>query len=181
MKLAIGLALTLTLTASAGMAQSADASVQSAAVPITMEVFQVLELPVSVLNPVLVKTKGGYLVKCSLANSSEFRQLGLRYSVALLNSSDGVNRRVISRNEGFVLAPYQTRNVTFKTPLKLNLSGSERLVLMLEQLISTDYVWNVINPKEALTAYTAGDYSITPRVLRVRNQVDAPPRPRVIY
>lgn len=174
MKLAIRLGLILALSLSGAQAQSSP-------VPITVEVFPVFELPVAINNPVLVRGKGGYLLKCSIANSSEFRQLGLRYSLAVLNSSDGTDRRVISRNEGFALAPYQTRNVTFKTPLKLNLSGNERLVLMLEQLISTDYVWNVINPKEALTAYTTGDYSITPRVLCVRNQVDAPPRLRMTY
>ena len=146
MKLALRLGLTLALSLSAAQAQSSP-------VPITVEVFQVFELPVAINNPLLVKTKGGYLLKCSLVNSSEFRQLGLRYSIAVINSSDSANRRLISRNEGFSLAPYQTRNVTFKTPLKLTLSGNERLVLMPEQLISTDYVWNVINPKEALTAY----------------------------
>lgn len=181
MKLAIRLALILALSVSAAIAQSAGAPVQSPDVSVTVEIFQVLELPVALNNPVLVKTKGGYMLKCSLSNTSEFRQLGLRYSLAIIDSSGGVNRRVISRNEGFALAPYQTRTVTFKTPLKLNLNRNERLVLMLQQLISTDYVWDVINPKEALAAYTSGDYSITPRVLRVKNQIDAPLIPRVIY
>lgn len=181
MKLAVELALILVLGVSTAWAQSAGAPVHSADISLAVEVFQVFELPVAINNPVLVKTKGGYLLKCSLTNSSEFRQLGLRYSLAVLQTSDTANRRIVNRNEGFALAPYQTRNVTFKTPLKLNLNGNERLVLMLEQLISTDYMWNVINPKEALTAYTADDYSITPRILRVKNQVDAPPRPRVIY
>lgn len=138
-----------------------------------------LEIPATINNPVLVKTKGAYLLKCSISSSSEFRQLGLRYTLVVIDSSD--RKRVISQNEGFKLAPYQSSDVTFKTPLKLKLKGQERLVLMLEHLTSTDYVWEVINSKDALSAYLAGDYSKTPRVLRVRNQVDPPPRLRIWY
>ena len=180
MKLAV-LGLILALSASAAMAQSADEPVQSGDAPLTVEVFQVFELPITIINPVLVRTKGGYLLKCSLSNISESRQLGLRYSLAVVDSSDGAKPRIISLNEGLALPPYETREVTFKTPLKLKLNGDERLVLMLEQLYSTEDVWNVLNTKDALVAYTTGDYSITPQVLRVRNQVDAPPRVRVIF
>jgi len=80
---------------------------------------------------------------------------------------------VISRNEGFTVAPYETKDVSFKTPLRLKLNGDERLVLMVEQAISTDYVWDVVQPKEALASYINGDYSTTPRVLRVLNAVDS--------
>lgn len=180
MKLAV-LGLILALSASAAVAQSAGETVQVGDAPLTVEVFQVFELPLTIINPVLVKAKGGYLLQCSLANVSEFRELGLRYSLAVVDSSDGVKRRVISLNEGLALPPYQTRDVTFKTPLNLKLNGGERLVLMLEQLYSTEYVWNVLNTKDALMAYTNGDYSILPQVLRIRNQVDAPIQPRLLY
>jgi hypothetical protein len=73
------------------------------------------------------------------------------------------------------------RSVTFKTPLRLNLKGDERVVLMVEQVISTDYVWEVVQAKEALASYIAGDFSTTPRVLRVLNQVDAPFPIRIVY
>lgn len=176
MKLAV-LGLILALSASAAMAQSAEEPVEFGDVPLTVEVFQVFELPLAIISPVLVKAKGGYLLKCSLSNVSEFRQLGLRYSLAVIDSSDGGKRHFFSLNEGLALPPLQSRDVTFKTPLKLKLSGNERLVLMLEQLYSTEYVWNVLNTKDALMAYITGDYSITPQVLRARNQVDAPPQP----
>jgi len=159
------LALILTLAFAAVAAQSVDVSV-------TPEVFQVFDLPINVTNPSLVKTKSGYVLKCALANSSEFRQLGFRYSLAVIDSSGATS--VVSRNEAFRLAPYQVKSVTFKAPVRLNLKGDERLVLMVEQVISTDYVWEVVQAKEALASYIAGDYSTTPRVLRVLNQVDAP-------
>ena len=174
------LALTA-LCVSAAVAQPAGAAVKSADVIVALEVFPVLELPVAVNNAVMVKTKGGYLLRCSLSNSSEFRQLGMRYSLAVLDGSDAVKRRVVTQSEGFSLPPYQTNDVTFATPLKLKLKGNERLVLMLQQLISTDYVWDVLNPKESLSAYLTGDYSVTPQVLRVRNQVDTRPMLQILY
>jgi hypothetical protein len=175
MKLAVWLGLILALSVSAAAAQTADRPAPPANPPVPVEVFQVLELPVAINGPVLVKTKGGYFLKCSLANSSEFQQLGLRYSLVVLDSADGTTRKILTVSEAFALPAYQTKTLTFKTPLKVNLNGRGRVVLMLQQFISADYVWEVINPREALRAYIAGDYSITPRVLRVSNQVDARP------
>ena len=46
---------------------------------------------------------------------------------------------------------------------------------MLEQVISRESIWEVVKAKDALEAYARGDYSVMPTVLRVANQVDAPP------
>ena len=181
-------ALLLALTASVVPAQSASAvtgqsgsaaPAQSADIALTPEIFQVFELPLTVTSPTLVKTKHGYLLKCVLANASEFRQLGFRYSLAVVEV-DGT-QSVVSRSEGFVLAPYQMKYVTFKTPLRLSLKGNERLVLMAEQVISTDYVWDVVQSKEALASYLNGDYSITPHVLRMLNEVDSREPMKIIF
>src|SRR4026209_2210676 len=140
--------LILALTCSVIVAACSPAAAQSALAPVEVEVFSVLELPVSVNNAVLIKRRGGYLLKCSLRNGSEFRQLGLRYSLAIVDLA-GVTT-VVSRSEGFTIAPYQTRDITFQTALKLNIKTGERIVLMIEQTVSTDYVWEVIKGKEAL-------------------------------
>ena len=168
------LGLILALTCSVVVATCSSVAAQSAVERVEIEVLPVLELPVTVNKPVLVKGKNGYLLKCSLTNGSEFRQLGFRYSLAIVDAA-GANR-IVSRSEGFKLLPFETREVTFQTPLQVKLKHGARLVLMLEQNISTDYVWEVIKAKDVLAEYLAGDYSITPRVIRVRNQVDAPPR-----
>jgi hypothetical protein len=165
-------ALMLALTVSLVPAQSVEVSVSP-------EVFQVFDLPLSVTNPTFVKTKHGYILKCVLANSSEFQQLGFRYSLAIVDPDS--TQRVISRTEGFVLAPYQTKTVTFRAPLRLTLKGNERLILMTEQVISTDYVWEVVQAKEALASYISGDYSTTPRVLRVLNAVDSREPLQILY
>lgn len=147
---------------------------------LAIDVFQVIELPLTVTDAALVKTKDGYVLKCVLSNNSEFRTLGLRYSLAVVDSMNETNA-VVTRNEGFKLARYQTKNMIFRSPVKLQLKTDQRLVLMLEQVVSADYLWNVMNSKEALAAYIIGDYSVIPRVQRVSNQVDAPPRVSVIY
>lgn len=173
------LALILALTCSVVAATCSPVAAQSAADPLEIEVLPVLELPVTVNKPVLIKRKNGYLLKCSLTNGSEFRQLGFRYSLAIVDAAGAI--KIESRNEGFKILPFETREVTFKTPLQLKLKHGGRLVLMLEQNISTHYVWEVIKAKDVLAGYLAGDYSITPRVLRVSNQVDAPPRLQVFF
>lgn len=147
--------------------------------PLPIEVFQVIELPVTITDTALVKTKGGYLLKCQISNDSESRILGLRFSLAIIDSIG--TKAIVSRNEGLKLPQYQTKILTFKTPIKVKLAGGERLVLMLEQIVSTDYVWEVMKAKEALAAYLAGDFSVVPRVLRVSNQVDAPIPNRILY
>ena len=148
---------------------------------VNVEVFQVIELPITITETALVKTKKErYLLKCVLSNTSEFPVVGLRYSLIVVDSMN-LEKAVVTRNEGFKLAPYKAESLTFATPIRLQMKDDERLVLMLEQVISTDYIWEVKNPKEALTAYIAGDYAVVPRVVRLTNQVDTPPRRRVIY
>lgn len=147
---------------------------------VPVEVFQVTELPLTLTDPTLIKTKDGYLLKCQLANNSEFEALGLRYSLAVADSMNVISA-IISRNEGLRLPEFETRSLTFKTPIKLKIKSDERLVLMLDHVIGTDYLWDVMKATEALKAYLAGDYSVAPRVVRSLNQVDAPPRIQVIH
>jgi hypothetical protein len=146
----------------------------------SVEVFQVIELPITIADTVLVKTKDGYLLKCVVSNNSQFQIIGLRYSLALVDSMN-VTNTVVARNEGLRLAQYQTKNMTFRSPIRLKLKADQRLVLMLEQVVSTDYLWDVTKAKDALAAYTAGDYSVVPRVLRISNQVDTLHQTGVIY
>jgi hypothetical protein len=159
------------------VATSLVVAAQSAPTPVEVELFPVLELPVTVDKAALVKRKGGYLLKCSFTNGSEFQQLGLRYSLAIVDATGATS--IVSRSEGFRIDPYQSRDITFKTPLTLHIKQGTRVVLMLQQSLSTEYVWEVIKAKDALAAYLEGDYSITPRVLRVSNHVDAPIRLQV--
>jgi hypothetical protein len=142
---------------------------------ISVEVFQVLELPLNVHEALLVKLdKGGYFLKLALANSSELKIIGLRYSIVSIDLQNNVRFRV-NRTEGFSILPYATKSLTFKTPIRFKSNG-ERLVLMIEQVISRESIWEVVKAKDAFEAYASGDYSVLPAVIRVANQVDVPPR-----
>ena len=146
---------------------------------LSVEVFQVLDLPLSVHEALLVKAEKGYFLKLALANSSEVKIIGLRYSLMSIDAENQVRLRV-NRTEGFSILPYKTKSLTFKTPIRFKSNG-ERLVLMIEQVISRESIWEVVKAKDALDAYAKGDYSVIPVVLRVANQVDAPIRNHPIY
>jgi hypothetical protein len=146
-------------------------TVQAGNLPV--EIFQVLELPVSVHEALLVDTAKGYVLKVSLSNSTASEMTGLRYSLVVIDSTN-TPLPVANRIEGFLLAPYAMKRFTFKTPIAFKPKGGDRLVLMLEQAVSRESIWDVLKAKEALTAYAKGDYSVVPEVLRVANQVDAP-------
>src|SRR5512138_1236707 len=62
---------------------------------VSVEVFQVLELPLLVHEATLVKEDKGYLVRCSLSNSSESKMIGLRYSLVMVDEAAKV-RPVVS-------------------------------------------------------------------------------------
>ena len=66
-------------------------------------------------------------------------------------------------------------------PIRFKQTDDSRLVLMLEQVVSRESIWEVIKAKDVLEGYVKGDYSIQPHVLRVANQVDSPLQTRVIF
>ncbi|HEX5886303.1 MAG TPA: hypothetical protein VFY67_17305, partial [Pyrinomonadaceae bacterium] len=132
---------------------------------LAIEVFQVLDLPLTVHQASLVKSEKGYFLKLSLANSSEQKIIGLRYALATIASTNKASP-LVNRTEGFSMPPYAAESLTFKTPIKFKSKGGERLVLMLEQVISRESIWEVVKAKEAFDAYAKGDYSVLPVVLR---------------
>ena len=145
---------------------------QSDALP--LEIFQVLDLPLSVQGASLTKSGRGYLLQLSLGNSSDLKIIGLRYSLVSIDSRNQFQIRV-NRTEGFSLPAYGTKTLTFKTPIRLGQKDDERLLLMIEQVISRESIWEVVKAKEAFEKYAQGDYSVVPSVMRVSNQVDSPP------
>jgi hypothetical protein len=144
-----------------------------------VEVFQVLDLPLSVHEASLVKTDKGFFVRLALGNNTGLKMVGLRYSLVTIDSKNQF-QFIANRVEGFSLPAYATKTVTFKTPLKFKAKDGERLALMVEQVVSRESIWEVVKAKDAFEAYARGDYSMVPVVLRVANQVDSPPgQPRL--
>jgi hypothetical protein len=145
---------------------------------ISVEVFQVPELPLTINDVVLVQSEKGYSLKCSLSNSSELKMVGLRYSLIEIDSTNRT-RALANRTEGFLLEAYAAQGLKFLVPIRSMPEDGSRLILMLEQTISSETIWEVMKAKEALEAYAKGDYSVVPRVLRGPNQVDVPPGGRL--
>src|SRR5690349_22578615 len=57
---------------------------------LAVEVFQVLDLPLSVNEAALTKTDKGFLLKLALGNSTELKIVGLRYSLVWINAKDEI-------------------------------------------------------------------------------------------
>ena len=146
----------------------------------SIEVLQVLDLPLTVHEASLVKSERGYFVKLALGNSSEVKLVGLRYSLVKIDAKNQM-QLLVNRTEGFAVPAYASKTLTFKTPIRLKPKDGERFVLMVEQVLSPEWIWEVVKAKDALEAYGRGDYSVMPAVMRMVNQVDAPMTPRVIY
>jgi hypothetical protein len=151
-------------------------SPQTGDVPI--EVLQVLDLPLNVHEASLTKTERGQFLRLSLGNSSDVKIIGLRYSLVSIDARNQVQIRV-NRTEGFSVPAYGTKTVTFKNPIRLKEKDGERFILMIEQVVSRESIWEVVKAKEALESYARGDFSVAPAVLRVPNQVDSPPDGRI--
>ena len=142
---------------------------------LSVEVFQVLDLPLSIHEASLVKSyKNLFVLKLAVGNSSDLKLIGLRYSLITIDSKNQL-QPLVNRTEGFSLAPYDTKTLTFKAPINFKPKDGERLVLMVEQLVSRESIWEVVKAKDALEAYAKGDFSVMPVVMRVSNSVDAPP------
>jgi hypothetical protein len=145
-----------------------------------VEVFTVPGLPLGVQQATLLKTEKGVLLRCQLSNSSDEEMMGMRYSLVVEQPFENP-RMTVNRSEGFKLKPYETRKMTFQTPLRVTPKRGQRIVLMVDQAVGMQSIWEVVKARDALNAYLSGDYSVVPTVIRVANQIDAPITPRVIY
>ena len=79
----------------------------------SVEVFQVLDLPLTVHEASLVKSERGYLVKLAVGNSSEVKLAGLRYSLVTIDSKNQM-QLLVNRNEGFAVPAIRIQNFDFQ-------------------------------------------------------------------
>jgi len=155
-----------------GIVCHAEPAQKSQIIPV--EIFQVYELPVTVTSVELIKLGKMYELRCTVTNNSNEKLLGFRYSLVTFDADN--RQAMMSRSEAYAITPYETKRRTIRTPLNIRSNTNLRVVVMFEQVVGTDSIWEVVKPKEALEAYLSGDYSFVPRVLKVANQVDAPER-----
>jgi len=145
-----------------------------------VEIFQVLGLPINIHEADLVSNGFAYAVRLRVSNETTSELLGVRYALKPIDA-DGRVHNGMNPIEGFALTAHESKTITFNSRMRLSAKPGYRYVLMVEQVISRDSIWEVVKSKDALDAYLKGDYSIQPTVMRVANAVDAPPQTRVIY
>lgn len=78
-----------------------------------------------------------------------------------------------SRSAALKLAGYASKDLTLRQPRKLKIKNGDRVVLAVDQVITSYSIWAVLNSPEALEAFGRGDY-LAPEVKHVLNQVDSP-------
>jgi hypothetical protein len=177
MRLALTTTILVLIGTVSALAQQAPKKTQTR--EIAVEVIPVIEFPLNLHEAALVKSEKGYALKCRFSSNADVTLIGIRYALTVIEPVTGA-RPLTTRIEGFEIAPYDSKTLTFPTPIRFRQTDS-RLVLMLEQVVSRESIWEVIKAKDVLEGYVKGDYSIQPHVLRVANQVDAPLQTRVIF
>ena len=147
-----------------------------------VEIFQLQGLPLNVHEAVIIEKRSSrYQVRLRLSNESNTELKGFRYSIVIMDLNEE-KFQVQTRNEAFELAAHDSKELSFAlAPAYYNLDRKLRFILMLEQVISSDSIWDVVKPKDALNAFLNGDYSTQPKVIKGSNAVDAPPQIRVVY
>ena len=166
---------------SGNLTASSSSVFNSAGTPIiAVEIVPVADLPVSVREAVLTKTRNGYVLKFALSNSSADQITGLDYALLVIDSNNA-ERKVVSATEVFNLKGYAARTLFSKVSLNFEVGEGYRLFLIPHRVFSRDSVWEVLKVNKALEAQASGDYSVSPEVVRALNLYDARPRPRTIY
>jgi hypothetical protein len=178
MKLALTTTILVLIGTVSALAQQTPKKTQTR--DIAVEVIPVIEFPLNLHEATLVKSEKGYALKCRFSSNVNVPLIGIRYSLTSIEPVTGA-RPLTNKIEGFEIAAYGTKTLTFPTPIRFRQAEGSRLVLMLEQVVSKESIWEVIKAKDVLEGYVNGDYSIQPHVLRVANQVDAPLQTRVIF
>ena len=145
-----------------------------------VEVVQVPELPVSVREVILTKTRNGYLLKCLLANNSADQIVRLDYLLLVIDSNNA-ERHIVNGTEDFKLKGYGTKPLISQTSLRLEVGDGYRLFLMPNRVFTRESVWEVLRANKVLDAHVSGDYSVTAEVVNTLNLYDTPPQSRIIY
>src|ERR1043166_757744 len=116
----------LLIGAVSAVAQQAPKKTQTR--EIAVEVIPVLEFPLNLHEAVLVKSEKGYALKCRFSSNAEATLIGIRYSLTVIEPVTGA-RPLTTRIEGFEIAPYGSKTLTFPTPIRFRQKNDRRLLL----------------------------------------------------
>ena len=173
--------LALTTSVGASWTKASQSTLLNSDPPrFAVEVVHVPELPVSVREVVLEKTRKGYVLKWLVSNNSVDQIVRLDYLLLVIDSNNE-SRYLLNGTEDFKLKSYVTKPLTSERHFMLKVGDGSRLFLMANRVFSRDSVWEALKANKALEAHASGDYSVRPEVVRGLNLYDALPRSRTIY
>lgn len=177
----IGCAIVLLMFAPGACLASQGASESQ---PVRVDLLQVTDLPLSISMPVLEKSEKGPVLKCSATNNTSEQMFGVTLLILVLNADSKV-RAEVSWTQRIKMASYDTQDLSFRVPLKLQVDARDHIVLAIEQVFGHDSIWRVPKAQESAEAYAQGDPSVLAKVQRTANEYD-PRMPlslpiRVIY
>lgn len=138
-----------------------------------VDVLPVYNLPLGINNASLRKTKRGYWLNLSVANSSNEPILGVRYWLVVVGPTNRI-LGTIDHSESLKLDPDSGMNVSYPSPLRLKIGDDDRVFMVVAQVIGKDSIWEVQQAKAVLVSYVKGNGYNMPTVLRMLNQVDSP-------
>jgi len=179
-RLLLSLVLVALVAAVVGVASGQRSQQKQQRRSVAVEVYQVVGLPLNIHEASVVEQDTGYVLRCRMSSEPSASILGMRYSLTTIDAVSGP-KPIVNRIEGFQLDAASAKTITFAASIKIKPQQGDRLVLMLEQVLSRETIWEVIKARDALDAYVRDDFSIQPTVLRAANQIDAPVSNQVIY
>jgi hypothetical protein len=138
-----------------------------------VDVLPIYNLPLGINNASLRKTKRGYWLNLSVANSSNEPILGVRYWLVVVGPTNRI-LGTIDHSESLKLDPDSGMNVSYLAPLRLKIGDDDRVFMVVAQIIGKDSIWEVQQAKTVLVSYVKGNGYHMPTVLRMLNQVDSP-------
>jgi hypothetical protein len=149
--------------------------------PGSMSFFDVLDMPVRIDEPKLLKVNDRYVLNCAIANRSTEPLLGLRL-ILMIVGSDGKMRKRVNWSEESALAPASINTFELRPPLsdKDRLQNTDRLLVAIDEAIGRETIWRLVDSEKALRAYARGQHDVIPKVRTVANNDDRIGPPRVI-
>ncbi len=135
------------------------------------EVLDLPEMPIGIEPFSLGQSTEGYDLLCSVINRSDDRVLGLGLLVLVVDEK-GETRGGSKWSERIELTGLSRKESTLHLPVKLRIRSSDRVVLMVEQVIGRETIWNAAKAREALQRHVSGEAYTAPEVQQMSNRHD---------
>jgi hypothetical protein len=166
----LALAISVFVAANTFIRETAIASTDvSQKQKIAISLFEVSDLPLKINSEVLVRTRKGHILRCSIANRSDEEITGVGFLVLVFDSSHKL-KDTARWSERVELPAYSIKEYSFKAPTERMLAAEDQIAVVVEQVIGRESIWQVLKAEDALKAYATGGQHSAPDVRRLSNR-----------